>query len=488
MNIFLRRVTKKFALKTALDRVSLDFPERKIYAVLGENGAGKSTIASILCGDIQPTSGKIFIENKSRSFKNAGEAASAKIVCVHQRPLLANSLTVFENIILGAERFIRFTLKSSLAKKINELVRIWSPGLKLDSYVWQASRSAHFFTAFICALLKEPSVLILDEPASLLSAEEKSAFYPKIRSFVHENTEAKTVIIITHSPEDAALYADSIIVMKKGRTAKIFLDAKDFTPEEYREILSKDENNPPYSFMTAKNSDFISVDKSEESYVAFKNISANPQNRPPVFDVSVKAAYGQITCIKGEKVSGLETLEDVITGMADFPCGGTFEVISGKNKFSAKIGTRCFTPAVLRYKQKAAILSSDRNFRSSNPNLTVEQMLTAMYCGKDYTNYAQRLIDKAEINICPDEKVFSLSGGMLQQLLLRRELESDPELVIMCEPLQGLDSNAAEKMCTLLSNARAAGKAVLVIAAADFPDGLCSRIYHLKDGKCTLIK
>ena len=488
MNIFLRRITKKFALKTALNKVSLDFPERKVYAVLGENGAGKSTIASILSGDIQPTSGKIFLENKSRTFKNAGEAVSAKIVCVHQRPLLADSLTVFENIILGAERFVRFTMKASLAKKISELVRIWSPGLKLDSYVWQAGRSAHFFTAFICALLKEPSVLILDEPASLLDAEEKAEFYHKIRSFVHENSQAKTVIIITHSPEDAALYADTIIVMKKGKSAKIFSDAKDFTPEEYRKILSEDENTPSYGFMTAEKSDFTGGRKSGESHIAFKNISANPQNRPPLFNVSIEAPYGRITCIKGEKVSGLETLEDVITGMADFPCSGMFEVVNGANKFSAKIGTRCFTPAVLRYKQKGAILSSDRNFRSSNPNLTVEQMLTAMYCGKDYTGYAQNLIDKAEINIRPDEKVSSLSGGMLQQLLLRRELESDPELVIMCEPLQGLDSNAAQRMCELLSGSSAAGKAVLVIAASDFPDDLCSKIYRLRDGKCTLIK
>ena len=111
-----------------------------------------------------------------------------------------------------------------------------------------------------------------------------------------------------------------------------------------------------------------------------------------------------------------------------------------------------------------------------------------MYCGKDYAGYAQNLIDKAEINIRPDEKVSSLSGGMLQQLLLRRELESDPELVIMCEPLQGLDSNAAQRMCELLSGSSAAGKAVLVIAAADFPDDLCSKIYRLRDGKCTLIK
>ena len=93
MNIYLRRITKRFALKTALDQVSLDFSERKIYAVLGENGAGKSTVASIVSGDTQPTSGKIFIENKSVRFRNAGEATAAKIICVHQRPLLADSLT-----------------------------------------------------------------------------------------------------------------------------------------------------------------------------------------------------------------------------------------------------------------------------------------------------------------------------------------------------------------------------------------------------------
>ncbi|MGP1458858.1 MAG: ATP-binding cassette domain-containing protein [Treponema sp.] len=488
MNIYLRRITKRFALKTALDRVSLDFPERKIYAVLGENGAGKSTVASILSGDTQPTAGKIFIENKSVRFRNAGEATAAKIICVHQRPLLADSLTVFENIILGAERLGRHSSKAERAKAINDLVRAWAPALQLDSYIWQAGRSAHFFTAFICALLKNPSVLILDEPASLLDDEEKHAFYSKIRRFVHADGALKTVIIITHSPEDAASYADSVIVMKKGGVAKVFDAAKDFTPAEYRALLSEDENAPPYIFMAAEPLSVQPAKVESKNYIAFENVSASPQNRPAVSGVSIKAPYAAITCVKGEKASGLETLENVITGMANFPCRGTFEVMHENRKFTAKIGTRRFTPAVLRYKQKAAILSSDRNFRSADPRLTVEQLLTAMYQGSDCKSYAQSLIDKAGINIKPDEKVASLSGGMLQQLLLRRELESNPELIIMCEPLQGLDSNAAKKMCDLLTGSSRAGKAVLIIAAADFPDELCSKIYYLKEGKCELIK
>ena len=488
MNIYLRRITKRFALKTALDQVSLDFSERKIYAVLGENGAGKSTVASIVSGDTQPTSGKIFIENKSVRFRNAGEATAAKIICVHQRPLLADSLTVFENIILGAERLRLHSSKRERAKAINALVRAWAPALPLDSYVWQAGRSAHFFTAFICALLKNPSVLILDEPASLLDNEEKLIFYSKIQRFVRENEEPKTVIIITHSPEDAALYADSIVVMKKGGVAKVFAAANDFTPSEYRALLAAGENAPTYNFMPPECLFSQSAKGESHNYIAFENVSANPQNRPSVSGVTIKAPYGAITCIKGEKASGLETLENVITGMADCPCTGTFAVMHGNHKFTAKIGTRCFTPAVLRYKQKAAILSSDRNFRSADPRLTVEQLLTAMYCGKDCKSYAQSLIDKAEINIKVDEKVSSLSGGMLQQLLLRRELESNPELIIMCEPLQGLDSNAAQKMCALLTGSSRAGKAVLIIAAADFPNELCSKIYHLKEGKCELIQ
>ena len=489
MDISLRGITKQYALKTALDGITFDFAGGNVYAVLGENGAGKSTVAAILCGDAAPSSGSLIIDGNAQAFRGSGDALTAGIASVHQRPLLADSLTVFENIIIGADTLYRRTRKAELKQKVSAIFKNWSPELKLDSFVWQISASGRFFTALACALLKNPSVLILDEPAALLAPEEKNALYAKLKQFAAESRPPKTVIVITHNPRDASRYADCIIVMQKGRIVKTFSEPQAFTEQEYQSILAENASAASYEFMsdaTGCRENFPKIDL--RGAVSFEGLTVRPKNRPAIFDVTVRAPYGQITCVKGEKTGELETLENVMTGMEDAPCRGIFRVTDGRREFQAKIGTKQFSPAVMRYKQKAAILASDRTFRASNPRLSVEQLLSALYGGCDARSYAKSLIDKAGICITAAEKAANLSGGMLQQLLLRRELASAPEFLLMCEPLQGLDAEAARKMCALLWEASASGRATLILAAADFPDELCARIYRIREGRCTLVK
>ncbi len=489
MHISLRGVKKQYALKTALDGINFDFANGTVYAVLGENGAGKSTVASILSGDAALTAGELIIDGKKRTFRGSGEALTAGIVCVHQRPLLADSLTVFENIIIGAESLYPHTRKAQLKRAVTAVLQNWAPELRLDAFTWQLSASGRFFTALTCALLKNPAVLILDEPAALLAPEEKSALYAKLKQFAADTRQPKTVIVITHNPRDASHYAACIVVMKKGRIVKTFDNPHDFTEDAYRSILAETKSSASYAFMSAHTggkSAFPKIDL--RGAVSFEGLSVRPKNRPAIFDVTIRAPYGLITCVKGEKTGELETLENVMTGMEDAPCRGIFHVTDGRREFRAKIGTKYFSPSVMRYKQKAAILASDRNFRSSNPRLSVAQLLSAMYSGSDAHSYARSLIAEAGIAITAEEKVSNLSGGMLQQLLLRRELASNPEFLLMCEPLQGLDSEAARKMCALLLEAGRSGRAVLILAAADFPDELCARIYRIRDGRAVLVK
>lgn len=214
-------------------------------------------------------------------------------------------------------------------------------------------------------------------------------------------------------------------------------------------------------------------------------ITSRPKNRPAIFDVSFSAQSGQISLITGLAESGLSTLENVVTGMEHAKTSGTFTIESDGSTKTISFDKQMYTPAFMRntLELTAAILPTDRTFRASNPHLTIEQMLTAHYAGKNHSEYAERLIAKAGISIKRTEKASALSGGMLQRLILARELEQNPKLIIFCEPLQGLDFAASEKICSLLYECAKNGAAVIVLTAADFPKELCARHYKLDSGR-----
>ncbi len=460
MELLLKNIKKIYPLKTVLKDVNMDFISGKVYALLGENGAGKSTLADIICGAKQYSAGKILINGKEVFFKNQKESLKHGIVCVKQRPLLAEELSIKENILLRTDFPILFHSNKKIEAKINEICKTWNIKLNLNAKIWQCSGAIRFYTSFISAIILNPSFLILDEPAALLSKEERNELFKNLKKFVLENP-GKTVLMITHNLADAKTYADKIIFMQEGQ------------------IVSKTSANH-------ETTPAISEKKVEEKpdFIEFKNINAHPENRPALFNVNIKAEYGSITLIQGQKGSGIVTLENIITGMETQECSGTFCVHKKGKTFSTKIDSSHFSTKVLRFKQKTAIISSDRNYRASNPNLSVKQLLCAMYNGKDCDKYAQKLIDKAGINITVNESVSNLSGGMLQQLILHRELDSKPEFFIMCEPLQGLDSKAAPQMCSMIKEYAQKGNVVIILTVSDFPKELCNKVYFLQGGLC----
>ena len=136
------------------------------------------------------------------------------------------------------------------------------------------------------------------------------------------------------------------------------------------------------------------------------------------------------------------------------------------------------------------VVPSDKTFRASNPNLTVQQMLTVYLRQgnpKAVADYAQKLIQQAGVAITPGEKTSSLSGGMLQRLILTRELAENPSCIILCNPLQGLDKRGQRKMTEVILRLSKQGKAVLIVGAADFPLSLCASVYALESGSLRLV-
>lgn len=505
----LKAVGKSFGSKIVLDNLNCDFPAGKVYALLGENGAGKSTLAALISGEDKNYSGTI-------DFQNIYSCA-----LVHQRPLLADRLNVRDNIILGSEPvrislfgvsrtlvrlfgvfrrfggffgftdFVRFIDFKKARNQIDALLKEWDIPINPLSQVPLLSAQERFFTALASALYKNPDILILDEPGAVLNIEQKRALYPAFKNYA---AKGKIVILITHNTDDALEYADGILILRADRKAA-FLDCT----ENECTVLTR-----PYieSLVFAGKTDFPMFSASptspaaalvSEPVLAVKNLSCVPNEGSPLHDISFEVYPGTITCIYGYRENGLETLENLLTGMKKLEYTGSI-LIEGKRELHPQTtrhtGSKKHTDALGPVRLRAfgaGIVPFNRTFRASNPALTVEQILTVYLKHEDKIDsaaYARSLIARAGIHIGIEEKASALSGGMLQRLIIEREIDAFKKLLILSEPERGLDVNAAAALTRRLQRAADEGTGILLFVSsgtfARFENGLH---YSIRGGR-----
>ncbi len=469
-----------------MDSVSVTFAGGKIHALVGENGAGKSTLAGLISGDIQPTSGEILLDGKVTAFSSAKDALSRGIVLVHQRPMLASSITAKENMILqlqATQKKKSFFLHAP-SEEMLSLRNKWAPQLNLNATVKDLGGNLRFYTSLLGSLLQHPSLLLLDEPSAFLDIDERKALYAHLRSLADSGT---NIIVITHSHAEATRYADTITLLRQGALTGHFSSA-----EEYEHFLSEGGKSSPRSSLhfapssaTPSNGgkgDAATHPRNAPA-LSLAEVSSRPKNRPALLSATLSANYGQITAVTGLQEAALNTLEDTITGMETAWAKGFVTLTDGKA--SHTIAANHLSPQFLRA-HKVAIVPSDRNFRAAHPSITVEQLLS-VYTKTDTRKKAAALIEEAAVNITPEQYVSNLSGGMLQRLILTRELSTNPALLLLCNPMQGLDIEAQGNLCQTLTDLAAQGKAVLVIGTQDFPLTLCQKVYRLESGSTELI-
>ena len=399
MTLELKHICLRYSKKTVLDNLSLTFRGGAIHALLGENGAGKSTAANIIGGEIKPDSGSILLDGQEVLLSSPKAAIAHGICYVHQRPMLADSITVRENLLLG--------LKKDLKKKIPVVAAKWIPQINLNTPVKYLSADIRFFIALCIALIKTPSLLILDEPTALLDETQRKFLYDNLREL---SAGGMNIIVITHNFDEAEKYCDTIDFLEDGRLA---------------------DKKP----LPALN-------------VTYKNKTADDDSN----------SKGSITLIKGLAEEGMDELEK--------------EYVSRSLRLS-------------KGRNSIGIIPTDRKYTGSNPDLTVEQMLTAALKipEKQKPDVALQMIKNSGVNIQPQEKCSCLSGGMLQKLMFERELYNNPKVLILCNPLQGLDVATCARTCERIKQAARNGAKVTILSYGAFPSGFCDTEYRLKNGK-----
>ena len=515
-SFILKDICKSFGEKSVLLGINLSFARGKVYALLGENGSGKSTLAKILSGEIKADSGKIFgisdnsenseyqIELKINSPK---DSLKYKIGIVSQNPTVCKDLQVWENIFLGDGKTLSpfFANKKKFLGQIENQLLDLGFSLDLKKKGKDCRASEKFFVCLARALFLEKDILILDEPTASLSKNEKEILFNIIERFKNAG---KIVVLITHNREEALSLADEVVFLQKGKAPLVGKEARkrlegfsfgeagggvqagseNAASRESSVSLGETATQAGCGNAASRESSaslgesgaqagFENVASQGTSSFLGKSATQVNSKKSPIFAVKNLCAYetplsrienlsfaveaGKITCVKGQWETGLSLLEDVVSGMKTFSKG---EIFFAGNWYKEKDK---FDTRLLRQKG-TSIIPSDKINRGAPKSLKVEELFLVakqnqgknLFQGKD-------LISQAKVDAKLSNKVSSLSGGMLQRLILRRELSLGSDFYIFSNPTSGLDFAGIRDLISTLKNLTEKGKGILVLSVDD---------------------
>lgn len=457
----MKNIHKIYPNGTVANRgVNLEVHEGEIHALVGENGAGKSTLMKILFGLEAPTEGEILYNGKKIRFNGPRDAIGQGLGMVHQHFMLAPSLTVSENIVLGDEpRRGLLNLFRDRKKEITEIEGLIQKfGLKLnpEASVESISVGQKQRVEILKVLYRGARLIILDEPTAVLTPQETDELFDSIKSLVDQNY---TIIFITHKLREVMEISDRITVLKAGKTIQT--------------LITKDTNQEEISRLMVGRDVLFRVEKQEkapeDTILEIRDVTVTGDKGLKLLNkVSMKVRGGEIVGIAGVEGNGQKELVEVITGLASASSGQVIylnENILGKSIGeirSMKIGhipeDRQTTGACLTSTIEENIILdvyNDPQFRTG-PFLNKRKL-------KEFTRKYIKMFDVRTDS--EDALAGSLSGGNLQKVVIAREMAKNPKLLIASQPTRGVDIGAIEFIHQEIIKKRDEGTAVLLVSA-----------------------
>jgi simple sugar transport system ATP-binding protein len=454
----MKSISKNFGEVRANDAVDLRIKAGQIHAIVGENGAGKTTIMEILYGFYQADSGEIIIFGKSVRIENSHKAIDLGIGMVHQHFMLIPPLTVTENIILGMEPIQRGGIlkMQEAVEKIEEISKEY--GLQIDPLVVVETLPVGIQqrVEILKALYRGAEILILDEPTSVLTPLEVRSFFQILGRLVEQG---KTIIIITHKLNEVLEISSEVTVMRGGK--------------KVGQLATKDATLESLATMMVGRDVLLKVDKHPanpgEALLRVENASIQVEGQAKLKNVSFEVRAGEVLGIAGVEGNGQTEIVEILTGLRSLD--------SGKVLYRELAITNASARRIKEH--KIGHIPADRKARGYVPNYSNAQNLILGFhyrspcCRQNgffdfvaIENNARRLIE--EYNIQPpltELPTNKLSGGNQQKLIVAREFSQHPELLIVSQLTRGVDIGAIEFIHQKILDLREQGKAVLLISA-----------------------
>jgi len=462
-------LTKKFGDFIANDNIDLIVEKGEIKAIVGENGAGKSTLMNMLYGLLKPTAGEIFIRGENVHFDSPNDAINKGIGMVHQHFKLVPSLTISENVMLGIEidkKIIvgkhSFSMPSidhkRESKVVQALIDRFQFGLNATDVVKNLSIGAKQKVEILKMLYRNVEIVIFDEPTAVLTPQEIEAFFKTMRELKQQG---KSIILITHKLQEVMEVSDSVTVIKQGKIIG--------------NRITKDTSNKELARMMIGREVLLRVEKHYQDYsekpiiYEVNNLSTkNHEGINVVNGINFFLREGEILGIAGVEGNGQTELLDLLTGL--------LKSTSGTVRFLGKDITNEW-PDTLRL-EKIAFIPEDRYEQGLCTDMSIGENIIAGYHGnldvckngilisKKIAEKRNRLIKNYDIRVSDCEgKVSSLSGGNAQKIIISREFDADPLLLIAAQPTRGVDIGAIEFIHQSLLNIQKNGKSILLISS-----------------------
>ncbi|HLZ62744.1 MAG TPA: ABC transporter ATP-binding protein [Ktedonosporobacter sp.] len=483
----MRGISKSWPGVIANDKVNLTVSKGEIHALVGENGAGKSTMMNILYGLIRPDSGDIFINGQKVTINGPRTAIHLGIGMVHQHFMLIPPLTVAENIVLGREPGglgAAFDFKKAHAD-ILALSQQYGLPIDPDLRIEKLPIGLQQRVEILKVLYRGAEILIMDEPTGVLTPQETDDLFAVLRGLVKQG---KTVIFITHKLREVLELTDSITVLRRGKNAGELVTSKT-NPAEIarlmvgREVLLRVEKQP------ANPGPII---------LHVEDVHAQSDRGLEVLHgVSLDVRAGEILGIAGVEGNGQSELVEVLTGMRKVT-SGKITLTNVKDGVAGE--TRDVTTTGASDVRRAGLAHIPEDRRGSGLVLT-DSIADNTILGRerwpqfsrngivlrlsDIASWAKRLVQEFDVRTPSiDVPVRALSGGNQQKVIIARELASEPLALVAAQPTRGVDIGAIEFIHRRLIEERDAGKAVLVVSAElDEIRSLSDRIAVMYEGR-----
>ncbi|MEJ1991662.1 MAG: ABC transporter ATP-binding protein [Maritimibacter sp.] len=476
MDVELRGLTKRFGPVTANDNVNLPIRGGEVLGLLGENGAGKSTMMNMLSGLYTPDEGEILIDGKPVAFEGPGDGIAAGIGMVHQHFMLVPVFTVAENVVLGVEptgAMGHLDLKKARAQvqEINDKYGLHVPA---DELIEDLPVGIQQRVEILKVLFREADVLILDEPTAVLTPQEVEEFFGIVRSL---RDAGKAIVFITHKLHEILEISDRINVLRGGKITGEG-DPKTLNEQQLAEMMV----GRPVSFTVEK-----AVANPGKPMLEMTDVVMFDDNGDHALEhVSLSVRSGEVVGIAGVQGNGQTELVEAITGLE--------HVATGKIIFDGEDITRASVRD--RHYRGMAHVPEDRHKSGMIGVFTIaEIMVLNSYYLAPYSKAAAidwEAVQQAAAKYCLDfdvrtPSVFlpagNLSGGNQQKMVVARELERDTKLVIASQPTRGLDVGSIEYIHKRLIASRDEGDGVLIVSSElDEIMGLADRILVMFDG------
>jgi simple sugar transport system ATP-binding protein len=472
----LKNITKTFGNVVANNDVSITVHTGTIHAIVGENGAGKSTIMRIAYGFYNADSGEILLDGKHVHIRNPHDAIALGIGMVHQHFMLVDTMTAAENIVLGAETGTAANLDIDKANRdllaLSNELRL---GVNPRAYIEDMSVGQQQRVELLKALYRNAELLILDEPTAVLSPQEVEEFFIILRKMKEQG---KTIIIITHKLEEVLAISDEVTVMRDGKSVGFVKTSETSAKDLARMIVGRDV--------------LLRVEKTDaaprDTVLEVENLTVKGKHGTAINKVSFSVRAGEIVGIAGIEGNGQTELIETLSGL--------MKPAEGAVRFEG----RDVTGASARRLKEMGIahIPEDRHKRGLllNSDLAENSILGVHYRppaasasglmnSSGIQTRVREIIENFDVRPSnPDLTAKSLSGGNQQKLIIGREFGLDPKLLLVSQPTRGVDIGAIEFIHRKLIALRDGGTAVLLVSAElEEVTALADRLLVIRKGE-----